>query len=900
MMRVGPTPQAVITNAILTGSKKLSRQRDNKATPGKNWYVLDAKKQIVPENVNVVPSPRTTLPVDRVVRFADARQYLFHALIGHGYEHVAGEAEVERACNGPHSCELIAVDHSEDEYDVLLNVRAPVDSRYTLDDMLPEIGEPVTISVVFDAKLGVETLKGKVVPVAAKYAGVNVAVRATRPQSAGGRVLGSHTETADFWFGHIGTQISMLEQRILELMSGRLPGVGSAFMKEFLLARNNYAIAGNDNVAGLPSNWRTTVDAVCTQHNLNPEQRAVVVHFFSHRITICVGPPGTGKSTLVDVILILLEMFGQDYHVCADSNAAVDVLGEKVCSRLGQSHPEGYLRVLSAYRENFTAERGSNTLRLEGPPGGQVNATDPGSDKVFMSVEKTIQRRMALRREGRLGRPLWRTEDEDLEALEGAENEMTRPRLEGEIEEEDGAAHEKRARVEFEGALRNLQCRYACTAKGVFSTAAATSGPFLRRHFKKSALLMDEGSQMSEAKAVLPIAHALSGGNLQRVLIIGDNNQLPPTRLAQHNPVGPSCETSLMERLILAGSSYIQLRTQYRMHPSISRVINAAVYGGTLLDGANTLSRPAVQKFKALMAKLKGASTANDFDADTCSVVVSPSKHKDFPVLGSQQMVGSSSCFNLQTAAMVFRTVAWLVDPNRGGFSQSDILVTAFYKDQVSLIKALLAKVYPGVLVCTVDGSQGKENMLQLVDCVKMGGGAQPSESVGFLGGDRRRPNVGLSRGMAGRILFCHEDFGKGKSFLTGSFWSIFLEEAKSKKSWLPDSLYHGPWPELWMSQHFDEVTTSFLRRAGKSGATGQLGHQNVVGSSQAMVMLKGKAQISAKQFNVEAFARATKETSVGQAEHYLLRTKQDLAKAINLWFEENDDGEEDIEELVM
>jgi hypothetical protein len=60
-----------------------------------------------------------------------------------------------------------------------------------------------------------------------------------------------------------------------------------------------------------------------------------------------------------------------------------------------------------------------------------------------------------------------------------------------------------------------------------------------------------------------------------------------------------------------------------------------------------------------------------------------------------------------------------------------------------------------------VNGFQGKENMIQVIDCVMLGGGA--NEAMDSLGVGRRRFDVAMSSGNVSCIVSCSEDNIKGK-----------------------------------------------------------------------------------------------------------------------------------------
>ena len=120
------------------------------------------------------------------------------------------------------------------------------------------------------------------------------------------------------------------------------------------------------------------------------------------------------------------------------------------------------------------------------------------------------------------------------------------------------------------------------------------------------------------------------------------------------------------------------------MEPTISSIINSQIYGGKLRNGDNTVARPNSAKFKAFLKNMSAVVKtrqpgARDFDADTCSVVVSPTPSlKEFPKFGSEKMQGSSSSYNLQTAAMVLRTVYYLVV--LGKFAEEEVIVTSLLR----------------------------------------------------------------------------------------------------------------------------------------------------------------------------------------------------------------------------
>ena len=73
---------------------------------------------------------------------------------------------------------------------------------------------------------------------------------------------------------------------------------------------------------------------------------------------------------------------------------------------------------------------------------------------------------------------------------------------------------------------------------------------------------MDEGSQVSKARALHAILHAANKKSLERILILGDPSQLPPTTKSPMNIFESSGKTSLFERLVKSAVEPVDLRRQ--------------------------------------------------------------------------------------------------------------------------------------------------------------------------------------------------------------------------------------------------------------------------------------------------------------------------------------------------
>ncbi len=58
------------------------------------------------------------------------------------------------------------------------------------------------------------------------------------------------------------------------------------------------------------------------------------------------------------------------------------------------------------------------------------------------------------------------------------------------------------------------------------------------------------------------------------MLLIGDHHQLSTVIKSDQTVFAPTCQLFMFERLVRAGTPYIQLKEQFRMPPHISSIVN--------------------------------------------------------------------------------------------------------------------------------------------------------------------------------------------------------------------------------------------------------------------------------------------------------------------------------------
>ena len=271
--------------------------------------------------------------------------------------------------------------------------------------------------------------------------------------------------------------------------------------------------------------------------SLNPSQCAAVGHALTaHEVTTVHGPPGTGKTTTLVQLVKSLVRRGEKVMCAAPSNAAVDLMVERLgaaglkVARIG--HP---MRIDPA-----VVDRSMDRLVEADPDFKQVKAYRRQAEEAVREAEKKFRSfgadQRTARREAYAEARALRKEANQLEAFL-AERAL------------DGA---------------EVVC---CTLVGAADR--------LLRDRRFGTLVLDEAGQALEPAAWIPIRWA------HRVVLAGDASQLPPT-VKHPAALKAGLGVSLLEKAIARDRNVHLLDTQYRMHADIMAFPNARFYGGKL------------------------------------------------------------------------------------------------------------------------------------------------------------------------------------------------------------------------------------------------------------------------------------------------------------------------------
>ncbi len=251
------------------------------------------------------------------------------------------------------------------------------------------------------------------------------------------------------------------------------------------------------------------------------------------------GPPGTGKTTtLVEAIKDTVSREKQ-VMVTAASNAAVDLLAEKLSV-------QGVRVLRIGHPARVTEEVVSCTM--------DARLANHDDAKMLKDLRKKAEefRTMGLKHKRNFGRA---EREQRRLLLDEARNIKDDARM-----LEDHMIHDELNKAEV----------VACTLVG------ANSSYLQRRTFKT--LFIDESSQALEPANWIPLMRC------DRVIMAGDHWQLPPT-VKSLEAAKEGLSQTIFERVIKTWDADVMLDTQYRMQDDIMRFSNKRFYHNALKSG---------------------------------------------------------------------------------------------------------------------------------------------------------------------------------------------------------------------------------------------------------------------------------------------------------------------------
>jgi superfamily I DNA and/or RNA helicase len=401
------------------------------------------------------------------------------------------------------------------------------------------------------------------------------------------------------------------------------------------------------------------------------------------------GPPGTGKTTtLVHAITHIIKDERQ-VLVCAPSNAAVDLLADKL------------------------SEQGLDVLRIGHP----ARVTE-------QSLSKTLDARIAEHPSYRELRVLRKK----MEQVKSAALKYKRDFGYHERQQRKSLMQESKALKADADLLEfYITTDLLNTTQVICSTLVGSSHPVLRGKKFRTAFI-DEAAQALEPACWIPLLRA------QRVIFAGDHQQLPPT-IKSNEAARMGLAKTLFEKGIgRQPEMSAMLKVQYRMHQAIMKFSSTYFYKDELIAHASVKEELlAPDELPVEFVDTAGCGFTELQDPET----LSRSNQEEGRLLISQ-VEKLIEKIGLETWVESNITMG-IITPYR---AQVD------YLHKLAEASSILEPLNRLITINTVDAFQGQERDVIAISFVR----SNDKSEVGFLG-DIRRTNVAMTRAKKKLIM---------------------------------------------------------------------------------------------------------------------------------------------------
>ncbi len=469
----------------------------------------------------------------------------------------------------------------------------------------------------------------------------------------------------------------------------------------------------------LPSTDQINTEEKETINSLNPSQSDAVNKILkSNDFYIVHGPPGTGKTTVIIESVLTLVNLGERVLLCASSNLAVDLLTEK------------------------TIEKNISVLRIGNPVRVSENILHTTLDFKIKNHDyyKEIKK--------------YKKQADDL-----IKKARSYKRNFGKEEYLDRKNKLREAKELYKLCKKTEDIIIEDIVDKTPVITATLTSLYISKIIKKcqfNSIFVDEASQALEPLCYLPIILQPS----QRIIFVGDPNQLPPTIYSKKNNNG--LKNTFLEKLLSKfkdnPSKAGFLNIQYRMNDQILGFPNQEFYNNLLIsDSTNKNHSIGIEKIDP---------EVHIIFIDTVGADYSETRTDN-----------DQSIYNEQEGILLYRIFSeYYTKDNNLSFG-----ILSPYKAQVNFLEELFSKnesLLSSVEINTIDSFQGREKDCIFISLTR----SNDISEIGFLS-DLKRMNVAMTRAKKELIII-----GDSETLSTNIFFSKLVEHINNMGG------YHSVW----------------------------------------------------------------------------------------------------------
>jgi len=290
-------------------------------------------------------------------------------------------------------------------------------------------------------------------------------------------------------------------------------------------------------------------------------------------VAIIHGPPGTGKTTTLVQAIAEIVKTEKQVLVCAPSNAAVDLLVEKL------------------------TDHQLDVLRLGHPARVSGAAVMRSLDHLISSHSSYKQLKEVRKKADELKKLGYKYKRNFGHAERKQRNLIL-----------DEARNLK---LEADHIEHYIMSDLLNSAQVVACTLINANHQLIRSRSFKS-VFIDEASQALEPACWIPVMKA------HRVILAGDHHQLPPT-IKSYQAANDGLEITLFEKGINHQKVDVMLELQYRMHPTIMNFSSEMFYKGSLIAAESVLEAEGLDDAPFEFIDTAGCSYDEEVDKLTLS-----------------------------------------------------------------------------------------------------------------------------------------------------------------------------------------------------------------------------------------------------------------------------------------